>query len=196
MKETPCHQRKITAFLPFLPSTPAPAPLPLRLFPSSCRDHCLPSTLAMAVGSTLCAASTLTNHLYYALAIRRAPSSLGSSLARVRPTHTNHIRNGKKQLPSTPIPNPSCPRPWVATGADCKASQRSAAAALLTAAGNWCSGARRSCRSSVLIRPIFCQPPRPFVLSFFAVCIWLRSTDRMATTPGEEGKISHLMLPY
>ncbi|PNT62812.1 hypothetical protein BRADI_4g08540v3 [Brachypodium distachyon] len=34
------------------------------------------------------------------------------------------------------------------------------------------------------------------VLSFSAVCIWLRSTDRTATTPGEDGKISHLMPAY
>lgn len=34
------------------------------------------------------------------------------------------------------------------------------------------------------------------VLSFSAVCIWLRSTDRTAATPGEEGKISHLMPAY
>ncbi|XP_047046704.1 receptor-like protein 44 [Lolium rigidum] len=34
------------------------------------------------------------------------------------------------------------------------------------------------------------------VLSFSAVCIWLRSTDRTATAPGEEGKISHTMPAY
>lgn len=35
------------------------------------------------------------------------------------------------------------------------------------------------------------------VLSFSAVCLWLRATDRTAaTTPGEEGKISHLMPDY
>uniref|UniRef100_A0ACD5XXX8 Uncharacterized protein n=1 Tax=Avena sativa TaxID=4498 RepID=A0ACD5XXX8_AVESA len=34
------------------------------------------------------------------------------------------------------------------------------------------------------------------VLSFSAVCIWLRSTDRTATAPGEEGKISHIMPAY
>uniref|UniRef100_A0ACD5YHC7 Uncharacterized protein n=1 Tax=Avena sativa TaxID=4498 RepID=A0ACD5YHC7_AVESA len=34
------------------------------------------------------------------------------------------------------------------------------------------------------------------VLSFSAVCIWLRSTDRTATAPGEEGKISHVMPAY
>ncbi|CAN6291230.1 unnamed protein product [Urochloa humidicola] len=34
------------------------------------------------------------------------------------------------------------------------------------------------------------------VLSFSAVCLWLRATDRTATTPGEEGKISQLMPDY
>ncbi|XP_008785726.2 receptor-like protein 44 [Phoenix dactylifera] len=34
------------------------------------------------------------------------------------------------------------------------------------------------------------------VLSFTAVCIWLRVTEQQATTPGEEGKISHLMPDY
>lgn len=34
------------------------------------------------------------------------------------------------------------------------------------------------------------------VLSFSAVCLWLRTTDRTATTPGEEGKISQLMPDY
>ncbi|OEL19930.1 Inactive LRR receptor-like serine/threonine-protein kinase BIR2 [Dichanthelium oligosanthes] len=37
------------------------------------------------------------------------------------------------------------------------------------------------------------------VLSFAAVCLWLRATDRTAssaTTPGEEGKVSHLMPEY
>jgi hypothetical protein len=34
------------------------------------------------------------------------------------------------------------------------------------------------------------------VLSFSAVCIWLRSTDRTATAPGEDGKISHTMPAY
>ncbi|BAF24537.1 Os09g0131200, partial [Oryza sativa Japonica Group] len=34
------------------------------------------------------------------------------------------------------------------------------------------------------------------VLSFSAVCLWLRATDRTATMPGEEGKISHLMPDY
>ncbi|KAJ1289235.1 hypothetical protein BS78_02G148700 [Paspalum vaginatum] len=36
------------------------------------------------------------------------------------------------------------------------------------------------------------------VLSFSAVCLWLRATDRTAsaTTPGDEGKISHLMPDY
>ncbi|CAL9186171.1 unnamed protein product, partial [Musa hybrid cultivar] len=34
------------------------------------------------------------------------------------------------------------------------------------------------------------------VLSFTAVCIWLRVTEQAAMTPGEEGKISHLMPDY
>uniref|UniRef100_J3KVH2 Leucine-rich repeat-containing N-terminal plant-type domain-containing protein n=2 Tax=Oryza brachyantha TaxID=4533 RepID=J3KVH2_ORYBR len=34
------------------------------------------------------------------------------------------------------------------------------------------------------------------ILSFSAVCLWLRATDRTATMPGEEGKISHLMPDY
>ncbi|GJN11700.1 hypothetical protein PR202_ga29911 [Eleusine coracana subsp. coracana] len=34
------------------------------------------------------------------------------------------------------------------------------------------------------------------VLSFSAVCLWLRATDQTAATPGEEGKISHLMPDY
>jgi len=34
------------------------------------------------------------------------------------------------------------------------------------------------------------------VLSFSAVCLWLRATNRTATTPGEEGKISQLMPDY
>ncbi|CAL5075532.1 unnamed protein product [Urochloa decumbens] len=34
------------------------------------------------------------------------------------------------------------------------------------------------------------------VLSFSAVCLWLRAKDRTATTPGEEGKISQLMPDY
>ncbi|KAJ0967712.1 hypothetical protein J5N97_024629 [Dioscorea zingiberensis] len=34
------------------------------------------------------------------------------------------------------------------------------------------------------------------VLSFTAVCIWLRVTEREAMMPGEEGKISHLMPDY
>lgn len=34
------------------------------------------------------------------------------------------------------------------------------------------------------------------VLSFSAVCLWLRATDRTAATPGEEAKISHLMPDY
>ena len=34
------------------------------------------------------------------------------------------------------------------------------------------------------------------VLSFSAVCLWLRVTNRTATTPGEEGKISQLMPDY
>ncbi|EES07661.1 hypothetical protein BDA96_04G348400 [Sorghum bicolor] len=34
------------------------------------------------------------------------------------------------------------------------------------------------------------------VLSFSAVCLWLRATDRTAATPGEEGKISQLMPDY
>uniref|UniRef100_A0A0D9XB70 Leucine-rich repeat-containing N-terminal plant-type domain-containing protein n=1 Tax=Leersia perrieri TaxID=77586 RepID=A0A0D9XB70_9ORYZ len=34
------------------------------------------------------------------------------------------------------------------------------------------------------------------VLSFSAVCLWLRATDRTATMPGEEAKISHLMPDY
>lgn len=34
------------------------------------------------------------------------------------------------------------------------------------------------------------------VLSFSAVCLWLRATDRTATMPGEEGKISHVMPDY
>lgn len=34
------------------------------------------------------------------------------------------------------------------------------------------------------------------VLSFTAVCIWLRVTERQALMPGEEGKISHLMPDY
>ncbi|KAL5201608.1 hypothetical protein ABZP36_035962 [Zizania latifolia] len=34
------------------------------------------------------------------------------------------------------------------------------------------------------------------LLSFSAVCLWLRATDRTATMPGEEGKISHLMPDY
>ncbi|XP_072972912.1 receptor-like protein 44 [Typha angustifolia] len=34
------------------------------------------------------------------------------------------------------------------------------------------------------------------VLSFTAVCIWLRVTDQGTSMPGEEGKISHLMPDY
>jgi hypothetical protein len=34
------------------------------------------------------------------------------------------------------------------------------------------------------------------VLSFSAVCLWLRTTDRTAATPGEEGKITQLMPDY
>ncbi|KAH7689776.1 Non-specific serine/threonine protein kinase protein [Dioscorea alata] len=34
------------------------------------------------------------------------------------------------------------------------------------------------------------------VLSFTAVCIWLRVTERDAMVPGEEGKVSHLMPDY
>ncbi|KAL6638932.1 hypothetical protein ACP70R_023568 [Stipagrostis hirtigluma subsp. patula] len=34
------------------------------------------------------------------------------------------------------------------------------------------------------------------VLSFSAVCLWLRATDRTATMPGDDAKISHLMPDY
>ncbi|KAJ4755735.1 Leucine-rich receptor-like protein kinase family protein [Rhynchospora pubera] len=34
------------------------------------------------------------------------------------------------------------------------------------------------------------------ILSFTAVCIWLRFTDQESSNPGEEGKISHLMPDY